>query len=131
MDPEVSGWTAADSAELYHVNRWGAGFFRVNDTGNVEVTPGGAEGPHVDLAHLVRDLRDRGLGLPLLLRFPGIIERRIRLLVEAFEDAIETEGYSGRYHCVYPIKVNQQRPVVEAVLSAAGDKATVGLEAGS
>ncbi|GJM45401.1 MAG: biosynthetic arginine decarboxylase [Gemmatimonadota bacterium] len=128
--PGAPKWSPEDSADVYHVNKWGAGFFRVNDAGHMEVTPHGAEGPHVDLALLVQELRARGLGLPVLVRFPGIIQRRIQSLMEAFENAIETESYQGRYHCIYPIKVNQQRPVVEAVLTASEGR-PVGLEAGS
>ncbi len=123
-------WTARDSADLYHIDEWGAGFFRVNDRGRVEVSPNGPSGPAVDLSVLVDELRDRGLGLPLLIRFPDIIRERIGQLTDAFERAIGEEGYGGRYQCVYPIKVNQQRTVMEAVLES-GRGGRIGLEAGS
>jgi arginine decarboxylase len=94
------------------------------------VAPRGPAGPALDLDTLVRQLRDRELGLPLLLRFPDIIRSRIEALCGAFERAIRAEGYRGAYHCVYPIKVNQQRRVVETVLEQGADFG-IGLEAGS
>ncbi len=123
-------WSLQDSIDLYHIHDWGAGYFRVGKGGTVEVTPRGPDGPAVDLEHLVEQLLARGLGLPLLLRFPDIIGSRIRSLTGAFAKAIAEEGYAGKYHCVYPIKVNQQRRVVEAVLEH-GASVELGLEAGS
>ncbi|MBZ0269581.1 arginine decarboxylase, partial [bacterium] len=123
-------WSVADSADLYRIEDWGAGFFRVNGAGHVAVTPAGVDGPSVDLADLTEQLRGRGLALPLLLRFPDIIRSRVHAIVGAFDTAIEDEKYEGGYTCVYPIKVNQQRAVVEAVVGA-GNGRPIGLEAGS
>jgi arginine decarboxylase len=127
---QPSFWTIRDSVDLYRVDSWGAGFFRISPRGHVEVTPRGPDGPSVDLLELVTGLKERGLGLPLLLRFPDIIARRVEALCNAFDRAIATEGYRGAHQCIYPIKVNQQRKVAEAVLSGA-DHRTLGLEAGS
>ena len=123
-------WTARDSAELYGIDDWSAGYFRVSEGGNVEVTPDGNGGPSVDLRELVQQLRERGLSLPLLIRFPGIVRSRVEALHAAFAAAIEEEGYGGRYQAIYPIKVNQHRRVVEALL-ADRDERPIGLEAGS
>ena len=127
---ETRSWTVQDSIDTYHIPEWGAGYFRVSNAGTVEVTPHGPDGPHLDLEHLVEQLRGRGLGLPLLLRFPDIIASRIKSLTGAFDRAIKDESYRGKYHCVYPIKVNQHRRVVEAVLEH-GASSGLGLEAGS
>jgi arginine decarboxylase len=123
-------WTIERSSELFQVESWGAGYFRINPRGHVEVTPDGPNGRALDLHVLVEQLRARGLGLPLLLRFPGIIDSRVRTLCDAFDHAIAEEGYEGRYRPVYPIKVNQQRRVVETLL-ACGAGRGFGLEAGS
>lgn len=123
-------WTIRDSTDVYRVDAWGAGYFGINASGHLEVTPSGTGGPALDLDELVGQLRERGIGLPLLLRFPGIIHSRIEALNGAFERAIHDEGYRGQYRPVYPIKVNQQRRVVEALLEH-GARHGFGLEAGS
>jgi arginine decarboxylase len=127
---EPGTWTVQDSRELYRVDEWGAGFFQINAEGRIEVTPRGPGGPAVDLKELVDGLTERGLGLPLLIRFPDIIASRVESLAAAFDRAIADEGYGGRYQSVYPVKVNQQRRVVEALLESSGGRA-IGLEAGS
>jgi len=123
-------WSIESSSELYRIDSWGGGFFRVGPRGTVEVTPDGPDGAPIDLYDLVQELRRRDLGPPLLLRFPGIIQSRIDALVDAFDRAIESESYRGRYQPVYPIKVNQQRRVVETVIERNGGR-PIGLEAGS
>lgn len=127
---DLSRWTVANSIDLYHIESWATGYFRVNEAGHVEVTPEGPDGPALDLHTLAHQLVDRGIGLPLLLRFPGILESRVEALSGAFDLAIASEGYRGRYHSVYPIKVNQQRQVVEALVGQGSDH-PFGLEAGS
>ncbi len=112
----MRGWTVRDSAELYNVANWGAGFFTVNDKGHVEVRPNGNGGPGVDLLELVGDLERRGLRAPLLVRFSDILKSRVAGLCGAFGKAIGEYGYQGRYRGVYPIKVNQQRHVVEEII---------------
>ena len=126
----MRGWTVRDSLELYSVTAWGAGFFTVNDKGHVEVRPRGEQGPGIDLLDLVQDLDQRGLRTPLLVRFSDILASRVRGLCSAFSRAISDYGYTGGFRGVYPIKVNQQRHVVEEIVEY-GAPEKVGLEAGS
>jgi arginine decarboxylase len=124
------GWTVRDSAELYGVGAWGAGFFGVNDRGHIEVRPRGPAGAGIDLLELVLDLGRRGLRTPLLVRFSDILASRVQGICQAFDEAISVYGYGGRYRGVYPIKVNQQRHVVEEIVQH-GAEHRIGLEAGS
>jgi len=126
----MRGWTVRDSMELYNVANWGAGFFRVNDKGHVEVWPRAENGSSIDLLDLVQDLHQRGLRTPLLVRFSDIIASRVQGLCAAFNKAISEYGYKGDFRGVYPIKVNQQRHVVEEIVEY-GAALNVGLEAGS
>jgi len=126
----MRGWTVRDSLELYNVTAWGAGFFTVNDKGHVEVRPRGEQGPGIDLLDLVQDLDQRGLRTPLLVRFSDILASRVHGLCAAFSRAISDYGYKGGFRGVYPIKVNQQRHVVEEIVEY-GAAEKVGLEAGS
>lgn len=126
----MRGWTVRDSLELYNVANWGAGFFTVNDRGHVEVRPHGEHGPGVDLLDLVQDLDQRGLRTPLLVRFSDILAARVHGLCDAFKKAISEYGYKGGFRGVYPIKVNQQRHVVEEIVQY-GASERIGLEAGS
>jgi arginine decarboxylase len=126
----MHAWTVGDSRDLYGVPSWGAGFFDVNAKGRVEVRPGKDDDTRIDLLELVRDLEHRGLRTPLLIRFSDILASRIAQLAGAFNDAIGRYGYGGRYRGVYPIKVNQQRHVVEETIHF-GREQGVGLEAGS
>ena len=126
----MRGWTIQDALELYDVHAWGSDFFTINRSGNVEVRPRGDQGPGIDLGELVTYLRGRGLHLPLLLRFSDILAARMRQLSQHFADAIVEHQYQGRHRAVYPIKVNQQRHVVQEVIDF-GRAHGVGLEAGS
>ncbi|WP_019551425.1 biosynthetic arginine decarboxylase [Thermus scotoductus] len=119
-----------EAEEIYLVPYWGAGFFRVGRDGELEVTPLGPEGPSASLLEIVEALRDEGRPLPLVLRFPQILEARVRELNEAFRRAMEKYGYHGGYRGVYPVKVNQRRLVLETVAKA-GRPYHYGLEAGS
>lgn len=130
MQPEIRGWTVKDSAELYHVRSWGAGYFGINEHGNVEVTPAGDNRGQIDLHALIQNLQRRGYRLPVLLRFSDILKHRVQTLFATFNDTIKEYGYKGHYRGVYPIKVNQQRHVVEELISY-GSPFGVGLEAGS
>ncbi len=123
-------WTIDDSMELYHLQGWGEPYFAVNDQGNIEVTPLGTRGGAIDLFRLVKALQQRGLSLPLLIRFSNILEDRIDRLNQCFMRAIEEYGYDGVYRGVFPVKVNQQRYVIEEVVRY-GEKYQYGLEAGS
>lgn len=126
----MAGWKVQDAIELYDVHGWGAGFFTANPSGALEVRPRGAEGPGIDLPELVDHLRRRGIRLPVLIRFSDILASRIESLCEAFDAAIREHEFTGRHRAVYPIKVNQQRHVVEEILDH-GHRRGVGLEAGS
>jgi arginine decarboxylase len=123
-------WTIQNARDLYTVARWGNGYFDVNDRGHVVARPD-PEGDHpgIDLYELTREFAEHNLALPVLVRFSGILHHRVREMCEAFDAATATYGYTGRYTPVYPIKVNQQRTVVEALLEGGG--ARIGLEAGS
>ena len=123
-------WTIRDSAETYQVANWGAGFFGINEQGHVQVTPHGPEGPGVDLHELVEELRASGIQLPMLVRFSDMLATRVKGLVRCFSRAMQEYGYEGRYRGVYPIKVNQQRHVVEEIVRF-GAPHRVGLECGS
>ncbi len=118
-----------DAARLYNVDRWGEGYFAVGAGGTLEVRPRGPRGPALELAAVARAAREAGLGWPVLLRFTDILRDRVAALVAAFDRARAGDGYRGGYTAVYPIKVNQQRSVVEAIVGA--DAGRVGLEAGS
>ncbi|MGD9903131.1 MAG: biosynthetic arginine decarboxylase [Vicinamibacterales bacterium] len=123
-------WTAADAAEHYEVARWGQGYFSINAAGNVQVHPTRDAARAVDLKKLVDRLEMRGLSAPILIRFPDILQTRLGEIHGAFQQAIAQNQYRGRYVCVYPIKVNQQRQVVQEVMEF-GQQHGFGLEAGS
>src|SRR5688572_13169396 len=128
---KMDRWTVQNSSELYNVNNWGAGYFRVNAKGNLEATPQGPESPTgIDLKELVDDLQERGLRSPILVRFTDVIGSRIKNISEAFTKAMESYEYQGKYRGVYPIKVNQQRFLVEDIVKQ-GKEYGLGLEAGS
>jgi len=122
-------WNAAASAELYGVERWGSGFFGVSEAGHVEVRSDAAAGS-VDLYDLVCDLQTRGLRMPLLLRFSDVLAGRMERIVGVFREAMAHYAYRGRHRGVYPIKVNQQRQVVDEVVDF-GRAHGFGLEVGS
>jgi arginine decarboxylase len=130
LQTELRAWTVKDSLELYNVTGWGRDFFSINDAGHVQVTPSGPASPKIDLKELVDDLRDRGLNLPLLIRFSDILRTRVEQLFGSFQQAIAENDYKGAYRGVYPIKVNQQRHVVEELIDY-GRPFNLGLEAGS
>ncbi len=127
----MHGWKINDALELYNVPAWGLGYFGINAQGRVEVRPERqASGPSVDLLELVEDVQRRGLRTPLLVRFSDILRDRIGHLAQAFNGAITEYGYQGSLRSVFPIKVNQQRHVVEEIV-AHGRPVGMGLEAGS
>jgi arginine decarboxylase len=112
---------------IYAISRWGDGYFRINAAGHLCARPDPGKEVEVDLAALAQRLREEGLALPVLVRFNDILRHRVRSLQQAFGQAGETVGYAGRYEPVYPIKVNQQKSVVQQILREGG----AGLEAGS
>ncbi len=126
----MRGWTIRNSAETYGIEHWGASFLRINDAGNLVIAPRGASGPSADLSELVEDLQRRGIGLPVLLRFTDMLRLRVETLANAFAKAFKSYEYKGKYRGVYPIKVNQQRDVVEDLIREGRDF-HIGLESGS
>ncbi len=123
-------WTVEDAMALYGVNQWGKGYFSVNEKGHVVVHPTQNRAVGIDLKELVDQLGVRGVYPPVLIRFSDILRHRVREIGEAFKAAIKENDYKGRYRCVYPIKVNQQRHVVEEIRDF-GSEFGFGLEAGS
>ncbi len=128
--PTPQRWSVADSNELYAIKQWGAGYFGINEKGNVMVHPAGPTTPSFDLKELVDEVRRRGISLPLLIRFTDVLRHRVVHLNEAFRKAISEHNYKGQYRGVYPIKVNQHRYVAEQITDA-GKPFNYGLEAGS
>jgi arginine decarboxylase len=128
--PTPAPWTRQDSEKLYGIKNWGQGYFSVNDEGHVQVHPWQDPNIKVDLKKLVDELRERDIQVPVLLRFTDILKHRVGKLHKAFETAIKDHDYHGDYRCVYPIKVNQQRHVVEEIHQF-GKEYGFGLEAGS
>jgi len=129
MEP-TERWTPQSASDLYDVASWGKGYFSVGDNGHVLVHPEKDPARSIDLKELIDTLVLRGINLPILIRFAGILKHRLGEIHTAFENAINEHKYQGGYCCVYPIKVNQQRQVVEEVLEF-GKPYKFGLEAGS
>jgi arginine decarboxylase len=128
----MAPWTHLDGEGLYNVAKWSCGYFRINSEGSVEaVVDSQNNGPiGIDLHKLIGQIQRRGIETPLLLRFDGILRSRVRELNNAFNAARAEFNYQGPYRGVYPIKVNQQRHVVESLLEE-GRKHGTGLEVGS
>ena len=122
-------WSIDDSAELYNIPGWGLKYFSINDKGHVQVTPKEGCAP-VDIKEVMDTLQLRDVDAPLLLRFPDILDDRIRKISDCFKKAAGEYEYEAKNFIVYPIKVNQMRPVVEEIVSH-GNKYNIGLEAGS
>jgi arginine decarboxylase len=122
-------WSVEQSANIYGINGWGAGYYSVSETGEVLVHPH-CNGTGVSLRKIVDGLIDRGLNMPVLLRFSDILDSRIKQLHEGFGHAISEFNYQGQYRGVYPIKVNQQQQVLEEI-AAFGSRYHHGFEAGS
>lgn len=123
-------WSVEESRKLYGIRDWGNGYFDINDKGHVAVHPTANPQISLDLKTLVDDLRERDVQVPVLIRFTDILQHRVGQIHNAFETAIRDMSYAGKYRCVYPIKVNQQRHVVEEIHEF-GKQYGFGLEAGS
>jgi arginine decarboxylase len=123
-------WKTDDALEMYSVRLWGKDYFGINAKGHVTVHPNKDPGQSIDLKELVDQLQERGIQLPILLRFTDILRHRVGEIHDAFRTAIREFDYQGSYCCVYPIKVNQQRHVVEEILDF-GKPYHFGIEAGS
>lgn len=122
-------WRIEDSAELYNIQGWGIDYFSINEKGNVIVTPK-KDNIQVDLRELMDELMLRDVSSPVLLRFTDILQNRIEKMSRCFNIAANEYNYNGKNIIVYPIKVNQMRPVVEEIVSH-GKHFNIGLEAGS
>lgn len=123
-------WTVQESAQLYEIEQWAGNYFHIASNGNLCVSPDRNSENSIDLKHLVDQLGERGLELPVLLRFNGMLADRLKHLNDCFLNAIESHDYQNRYRCVFPIKVNQQRGVVQQVIQH-GREFGFGVEAGS
>ncbi|MDE6135872.1 MAG: arginine decarboxylase, partial [Muribaculaceae bacterium] len=122
-------WRIEDSSELYNIAGWGRNYFSINDKGHVAVTP--REGyASVDIKDVLDELQVRDISCPVLLRFPDILDNRIEKISNCFKQAADAYEYKAQNYMIYPIKVNQMRPVVEEIVTY-GKKFNIGLEAGS
>lgn len=129
LKTSITEWSTKQSADIYGINNWGADYFSVSDSGEVIVHPHG-NGTGVSLRKIVDGLIDRGLDMPVLLRFSDILDSRIKQLHEGFGRVISDLEYTGKYRGVYPIKVNQQQQVLEEIAEF-GARYHHGFEAGS
>lgn len=131
MTKAQDGWTVTNSAELYGVTDWGAGYFGVSKDGEITVAADSTIGPsNTSLLNIIREVRERGMDVPVLVRFENLLEQQIGRLNGAFRRAIENIGYQAEYRGVFPIKVNQQSHVIEEIAQV-GAQYGHGLEAGS
>jgi arginine decarboxylase len=122
-------WTLQSARDTYNIAHWSNGYFDVNESGEVVCRPNPRQPAAISLHRLTQDLARHNLALPVLVRFSGILHHRIDELCQAFDGAMGTDDYRGRYTAVYPIKVNQQKSVVDALLAHGAER--LGLEAGS
>ena len=125
----MTDWSIQQARASYNIPYWGGGYYDINADGRLCAYPERDPERGIDLQDLVDRVHAEGLSLPILLRFNGILHDRVNTLVDAFSSEMEKDGYEGRYTAVYPIKVNQQRSVVEQILHRGDER--VGLEAGS
>ena len=123
-------WDINAARNLYNVHRWGANYFDINDAGHVIAKPLQDAGTAVDITDVIEEAKSRGLKFPVLIRFQDILRHRVESINLAFRSSITEFNYQGKYHGVFPIKVNQLREVVEEILDA-GKPFDFGLEVGS
>lgn len=121
-------WTIEQTKALYNIERWGEGYFDINADGDLIALPSRDQGQVLVLKEIVAQAKEQGLALPLLVRFPELLQSRIKQLRNAFEQAMQEQNYQGQYYPVYPIKVNHQRRVVKEMLAVTPQ---IGLESGS
>jgi len=125
----MSDWSIEQARASYNIAHWGDGYYDINEQGRICVYPRRERVRGIDLTDVVEQVHQQGLSLPVLLRFNGILHDRVDSLVNAFTAAMADDAYQGNYTAVYPIKVNQQRSVVEQILHRGDER--IGLEAGS
>ena len=123
-------WNIDSAIELYNIDRWGTGYFSINQRGHVEILPTKNPATSIDIMEVIDDARDRGLTFPLVIRFQDLLQHRVETINLAFQSAINEFGYKNNYRGVFPIKVNQLREVVEEIVDA-GRPFHLGIEAGS
>lgn len=126
----MNEWNIDKSKELYGIESWGHGYFSINGEGHAVATPLGHNGPQLDLYKLTHELKQRGIRTPMLIRLADITRRRVEILNQCFQSAIKEYGYKASYQAIYPIKVNQQRHLVEDLVRY-GSNFGLGLECGS
>ncbi|MGC3991761.1 MAG: biosynthetic arginine decarboxylase [Chthoniobacteraceae bacterium] len=122
-------WDIQSAISLYNIDRWGTGYFSINEKGNIDVLPQ-QNGARIDIMEVIADAQEQGLAFPLVLRFQDLLRHRVETINKAFSAAIEQFGYKNVYRGVFPIKVNQLREVVEEIMDAGRDY-HYGIEAGS
>ena len=130
MNPPANDWSVGQAREMYHIDRWGAGYYDINTAGRVVAKPLPGDDTAVELSAVIAAAQKRDLDGPLLIRFQDILRHRVKSLCTAFDEAIARNGYEGRYRGVFPIKVNELREVAEEVMDAGADN-EFGLEVGS
>ena len=109
-------WSISESSELYGIRDWGAGYFDITSEGDVAICPFGSDqGTSISIPRIIREMKERGLELPVLLRIENLLDAQISSLHQAFQNAISKLGYKGDYRGVFPIKVNQQQQVLEKI----------------
>src|SRR6202051_3031252 len=123
-------WDIQQARNLYSIQRWGAGYFDINEAGHVIAKPQREAGAAVDITDVIEEAKAHGLKFPVLIRFQDILRHRVESVNMAFRNAISEFNYQGKYRGVFPIKVNQLREVVEEILDA-GRPYDFGLEVGS
>ena len=124
-------WDIPSAISLYNIDRWGLGYFSVNDRGNISICPTQNPATPIDIMELIAEARSEyGLGFPMVLRFQDLLRHRVETINKAFNAAIEEAAYRNVYRGVFPIKVNQLREVVEEIMEA-GAPFHFGIEAGS
>jgi arginine decarboxylase len=123
-------WDVQSAIALYNIDRWGAGYFTINEQGHISILPTQDPGTPIDLVEILEEARGRGLTFPMVVRFQDLLRHRVQGINQAFSDAISEMGYKAPYRGVFPIKVNQLREVVEEIMEA-GKPFHFGIEAGS
>ncbi len=124
-------WSKTEADEVYHISRWGDGYFDINEQGHLCVLPNkDFNGPRIDIYEVLEEMKAQNIPLPIVIRFHDILRSQVKVINETFRDVIKEANYNGIYSGVYPIKVNQMREVVEEIVDA-GSPYNYGLEAGS
>jgi len=126
----TQNWDAGRSRELYNIAQWSDGYFDISKDGHLIVRPKGRQkGPEIDLFEIAHELNRSGQSYPVLVRFTDILHHRVNILCDAFAEAMRKSGYEASYTAAYPIKVNQQRHIIDQILKCGADR--VSLEVGS